>query len=73
MAFMLPIATPPNAIVFGTGKLKMFQMIKTGIIIDIFATIVIVFMTIIWGTIIFDIDPMVFPEWADHAVKTIKH
>ena len=73
MAFMLPIATPPNAIVFGTGKLKISQMIKTGIIIDIFATIIIVIMTIVWGTIIFDIDPTVYPEWAEHAVKAIKH
>lgn len=73
MAFMLPIATPPNAIVFGTGKLKMIQLIKTGIIIDIFATIVIVLMTIMWGTVIFDIDPTVFPDWAEQAVKVIKH
>lgn len=73
MAFMLPIATPPNAIVFGTGKLKMFQMIKTGIIIDVFATIIIVIMTLVWGTIIFDIDPTIYPEWAEQAIKVIKH
>ncbi|CDF79280.1 sodium:sulfate symporter [Formosa agariphila KMM 3901] len=73
MAFMLPIATPPNAIVFGTGKLKMIQMIKTGLIIDIFATIVIVLMTLFWGTIIFDIDPNVFPEWAEQSAKVITH
>jgi sodium-dependent dicarboxylate transporter 2/3/5 len=72
MAFMLPIATPPNAIVFGTGRLKMIQLIKTGIIIDIIATIVIVFMTIVWGTIIFDIDPGVFPDWAEHAADAVK-
>lgn len=64
MAFMLPIATPPNAIVFGTGRLKMFDLIKTGIIIDTFAVIIIVVMTMTWGTIIFDIDPAVFPDWA---------
>jgi sodium-dependent dicarboxylate transporter 2/3/5 len=73
MAFMLPIATPPNAIVFGTGKLKMIQLIKTGLIIDIIAAIVIVFMTIVWGTVIFDIDPAVFPDWAEQATETIKH
>ncbi|AUS06736.1 SLC13 family permease [Pseudotamlana carrageenivorans] len=72
MAFMLPIATPPNAIVFGTGKLKMVQMIKTGLIIDIVATIIIVFMTLFWGTIIFEIDPTVFPEWAASSAKAIK-
>ncbi|MDW5288537.1 SLC13 family permease [Formosa sp. PL04] len=73
MAFMLPIATPPNAIVFGTGKLKMIQMIKTGLIIDIFATIIIVLMTMFWGTIIFDIDPSVFPDWAEQSAELIKH
>ncbi|MBU2951077.1 SLC13 family permease [Tamlana agarivorans] len=73
MAFMLPIATPPNAIVFGTGKLKMVHMIKTGLIIDIFATIIIVIMTLVWGTIIFDIDPSVFPEWAHNSAEAIKH
>ncbi|MBP1840985.1 SLC13 family permease [Formosa algae] len=73
MAFMLPIATPPNAIVFGTGKLKMIQMIKTGIIIDIFATIVIVLMTLFWGTVVFDIDPSVFPDWAVSTVKDMQH
>ena len=73
MAFMLPIATPPNAIVFGTGKLKMIHMIKTGIIIDIIATIIIVFMTLIWGTVIFDIDPTVFPDWAEQTLTIIKH
>ena len=48
MAFMLPIATPPNAIIFGTGKLKMFDLIKTGIIIDIFSVLVITLITFWW-------------------------
>lgn len=29
-AFMMPIATPPNAIVFGTGQIQMSQMVKAG-------------------------------------------
>ncbi|MGP4849464.1 SLC13 family permease, partial [Marinobacter sp. 1Y8] len=40
-AFMLPVATPPNAIVFGTGLIKQTEMIRTGIILNIIATIVI--------------------------------
>lgn len=73
MAFMFPIATPPNAIVFGTGKLKMIDMIKTGFLINIFAVVIITAVTIIWGTIIFDIDPNIFPEWAKQVVTNKAH
>ncbi|WP_142785355.1 SLC13 family permease [Changchengzhania lutea] len=73
MAFMLPIATPPNAIVFGTGKLKMAQMIKTGLFINLFAIIIITILTLTWGALIFDIDPRVFPEWANQAVTNPEH
>ncbi|MFN3951709.1 MAG: DASS family sodium-coupled anion symporter [Thermaurantimonas sp.] len=34
-AFMLPIATPPNAVVFGTGQIRMNEMIKKGFILNI--------------------------------------
>ena len=40
-AFMLPVATPPNAIVFGTGYIKQQEMIKVGIILNIICSFVI--------------------------------
>ena len=40
-AFMLPVATPPNAIVFGTGLIKQSEMIRTGVILNIIATFII--------------------------------
>lgn len=40
-AFMLPIATPPNAIVFSTGYIKQSEMVKVGFILNIISTVVI--------------------------------
>jgi sodium-dependent dicarboxylate transporter 2/3/5 len=40
-AFMLPVATPPNAIVFGTGLIKQSEMIRTGVILNVIATFVV--------------------------------
>ncbi|WP_426841231.1 DASS family sodium-coupled anion symporter [Glaesserella parasuis] len=40
-AFMLPVATPPNAIVFGTGQIKQSEMVKTGFWLNIICIFVI--------------------------------
>ena len=40
-AFMLPVATPPNALVYGTGYIGQKDMIKTGIILNIFSIFVV--------------------------------
>ena len=40
-AFMLPIATPPNAIVFSTGYIKQSEMVKVGFMLNIISTAVI--------------------------------
>lgn len=40
-ASMLPMGTPPNAIVFGSGKLQLKQMVKTGFVMNIIAIILI--------------------------------
>lgn len=40
-AFMLPIATPPNAIVFATGHIQQRQMVKVGLILNICSIIII--------------------------------
>ena len=40
-AFMLPIATPPNALVYGTGYIEQKQMLKTGMILNIFSICVV--------------------------------
>ena len=41
-AFMLPMATPPNAIVFASGYVKVNQMVKAGVILNIIAVILLI-------------------------------
>lgn len=36
-AFMMPVATPPNAIVFGSGQIRMGDMIRAGFLLNIIA------------------------------------
>ena len=36
-AFMLPMATPPNAIVFGSGQLSMSNMVRVGLVLNVVA------------------------------------
>jgi len=43
LAFMLPVSTPPNAIVYGSGMVPITKMIKTGVYFDI-ASVIIVFV-----------------------------
>lgn len=40
-AFMLPVATPPNAIVFSTGRLTIPQMARAGILLNIIGIIIV--------------------------------
>ena len=40
-AFMLPVATPPNAIVFGSGQVKQSEMVKAGFVLNLVCILVI--------------------------------
>lgn len=45
--FMLPVSTPPNAIVYGTGRLRVRDMCTTGILFDLSGAILIILSTLL--------------------------
>uniref|UniRef100_F7CTB2 Solute carrier family 13 member 2 n=1 Tax=Ornithorhynchus anatinus TaxID=9258 RepID=F7CTB2_ORNAN len=62
LAFMLPVATPPNAIVFSFGQLKVSDMARAGFLLNILGVLVISLAINSWAYPIFDLGS--FPEWA---------
>ncbi len=64
LAFMLPVATPPNAIIFGTNRIQVKDMVKTGILLNLMGIFIITILMYFWGTFVFGIDVSVFPDWA---------
>lgn len=62
-AFMLPVATPPNAVVFGSGYLKMVDMVKTGFWLNIFSIILITLYVYYLLPIFWDINLFELPDF----------
>lgn len=61
-AFMLPVATPPNAVVFGSGYLKIPDMIRTGFWLNIISIIIISLIIYFALPALWDFDPQAIPE-----------
>lgn len=62
-AFMLPVATPPNAIVYGSNVMTIPEMARAGLVLNVFFAILITLLTYYLFTIILGIDIGVVPEF----------
>ena len=60
-AFMLPVATPPNAIVFGSGLLKIEDMFKKGVWMNLFSIIIISIIVYYILPYVFDLSKDLIP------------
>jgi sodium-dependent dicarboxylate transporter 2/3/5 len=62
-AFMLPIATPPNAIVFGSGYIRIRDMVRIGLILNVIGLLLILILVYFLAGSIFNIDWNQAPLW----------
>jgi len=63
-AFMMPVATPPNAIIFGSGRVRITDMVKVGFFINLIGVVIISLLFYFLGTAVFAVEPGVQPDWA---------
>ncbi|KAJ8313082.1 hypothetical protein KUTeg_010455 [Tegillarca granosa] len=68
-AYMLPVATPPNAVVFSYGYVKVVDMVSAGFFMNIVAVPVLVMATETWGNSIFGFHTL--PEIFQNAVVNV--
>ena len=63
-AFMMPVATPPNAIVFGSQRLRIADMASTGLMLNFTGVGVFVLAVYLLGGAVLGIDAGEMPGWA---------
>ncbi|XP_054756074.2 Na(+)/citrate cotransporter-like [Lytechinus pictus] len=68
-AFMLPVATPPNAIAFAHGNLSVLDMVKAGVVMNIACILVSNLSLNTLGVWIFDVNT--FPAWANVTAAAV--
>ena len=56
-AFMLPVATPPNAIVFASRQVTIAEMVRAGIWMNLIGILLIALAVAFWLPLVWELDP----------------
>jgi solute carrier family 13 (sodium-dependent dicarboxylate transporter), member 2/3/5 len=63
-AFMLPVATPPNAIVFGSSFINIRHMVRAGLVLNVVFLLLVTGLTYVLLPLVFGVQIDVVPDWA---------
>jgi len=63
-AFMMPVASPTQAIVFGSGYVSIRQMVRAGIWFNLIGVLLVTLVFFLIGVPVFSIDLSALPSWA---------
>jgi sodium-dependent dicarboxylate transporter 2/3/5 len=61
---MLPVATPPNAIIFASNRFKVSDMAKAGALVSFIGVFLVVIFAMLWLPFVFDFEFGELPDWA---------
>lgn len=70
-AFMLPVATPPNAILFSSGRLTVLDMARAGFLLNLMTAVLVTAFAVYWIAPRWGFDLTEFPEWARAATGVV--
>jgi sodium-dependent dicarboxylate transporter 2/3/5 len=63
-SYMMPVGTPPNAIVYGSGLVTLPQMARAGLVLNVALVPVLVGLLLLLGRAVFGVEIDVVPAWA---------
>jgi sodium-dependent dicarboxylate transporter 2/3/5 len=63
-SYMMPVGTPPNAIVYGSGRIDLNDMVRTGVWLNLLLVPLITLIVLLLGPLVLGIEFDVLPAWA---------
>jgi solute carrier family 13 (sodium-dependent dicarboxylate transporter), member 2/3/5 len=69
-SYMMPVGTPPNAIVYASGRIPLPHMVRAGVLLNLLLVPVLVGLLWLVGPLVFGIEHDVIPAWASPAAAS---